>query len=63
MVAMNHEDKLVHIAIGQSRIRQFLIVKFETIENLFTKGVSQGLIIENFVPQNYLAVWYFCKQK
>ena len=58
MVAKNHGDKLVRIAIGHSHIRQFLIVGFGSMLSLkiYSRKVSQRLIIENFVPQNYLAI-------
>ena len=60
MVAANHGDKLVCIAIGHSRVRQFLIVEFGIMlfSKIYLRKVFQRLIIENFVPQNYLAIWY-----
>ena len=51
MVAANHGDKLIRICVGQ-----FLIVGFGIMlsSKIYLQKVSQRLIIENFVPQNYL---------
>ena len=58
MVAANHGDKLVRIAISHSRVRQFSIVGFGIMlsSKIYSRKVSQRLIIENFVPRNYLAI-------
>ena len=63
MVAVNHGDKLVRIAIDHSRVRQFLIVGLRTklSSKIYSRKVSQRLIIEDFVPRNYLAIQYFRK--
>ena len=60
MVAANHGDKLVRNAISHSHVRQFSIVGFGIMlsSKIYSRKVSQRLIIENFVPQNYLAIRY-----
>ena len=60
MVAANHGDKLARIAISHSLVRQFSIVGFGIMLSLkiYLQKVSQRLIIENFVPRNYLAIQY-----
>ena len=60
MVAADHGDKLVRIAISHSRVRQFSIVGFGIMlsSKIYSRKVSQRLIIENFVPRNYLAIRY-----
>ena len=53
MVTVNHGDKLVRIVIGHSLVGQFGIMLSSKI---YSQKVSQRPIIENLVPQNYLAI-------
>ena len=45
-------------AISHSRVRQFSIVGLGIMlsSKIYSRKVSQRLVIENFVPRNYLAI-------